>query len=491
MNFHNLINTIKLVNFMKKIFFKLDRIIALVFIYISLCGFTFDEDVLTKCEVKHPNDFIARIVCNGNVVKENERLLCAEKNEKYLEKELTELYSILDANYPSKIHTIAEIVNKKYNITSSIVNDSRDPLRSILVFSIGLKCEKPDHYIVNMYEDKNNIIRAMRLWKENKKDPGKYDERIFSYDWDYKLTKEKLDKCIDSIGYISSSEYCSSINTIHANNLYFIVSKFVAENKYIFEYDNYDKKKFDVDFSNFQFNLIKLINSKIDSYSIITDKKFNELTLTFNSNFKDSIYFNDMFYLKISNEGDRIKIIMNPPKLEKNRQTITFPIVITQAKVEIDNNKNIISEKQSNDNYFVKLVLPILIAIFFLLFKYIIYLKKDKAVKPVIFNNDEIKNTHSFRSKFFLKRNPFTEKKEIIYFENNEVILKQKISTNEFESEEYKNIFKAKYPFVSIYVPLNKQYQFIKECEWLEKKLGHFPSELEQLSILKSLSIDD
>ena len=387
---------------MKNILFKIYHVIVFAFIYISICGFTFDEDVLTKCEIKHPNDFIARIVCNGNVVKENERLLCTEKNEKYLEKELIELYSILDANYPTKIQTIADIVNKKYNFTSSILNDSRDPLRSILVFPIGLKCEKPDRYIVNIYEDKNNIIRAMRLWKENKKDPGKYDERIFSFDWDYKLTKEKLDKCIDSIGYISSNEYCSSINTIQANNLYFIVSKFVAENKYIFEYDNYDKKKLDIDVSNFQLNLIKLINNKIDSYNIITDKKFNELTLTFNSNFKDSIYFNDIFYLKISNEGDKIKLIMNPPKLDKNRQIITFPIVINQAKVEI-NNKNIIPEKQSNDNYFFKLILPILVTIFFLLLKYLIFLKKEKAVNSEVFNNDEIKNTNSFKSNFFLK----------------------------------------------------------------------------------------
>jgi hypothetical protein len=30
--------------------------------------------------------------------------------------------------------------------------------------------------------------------------------------------------------------------------------------------------------------------------------------------------------------------------------------------------------------------------------------------------------------------------------------------------------------------------QFIQECSWLEKKLGNFPSEKEQLEILNSLN---
>ena len=62
------------------------NLVILTAIYPFLCGFTFDEDVLTVCELKHPNDFIARFVCNGKVEKENERLLCAEKNEKFIEK---------------------------------------------------------------------------------------------------------------------------------------------------------------------------------------------------------------------------------------------------------------------------------------------------------------------------------------------------------------------------------------------------------------------
>ena len=47
--------------------------------------------------------------------------------------------------------------------------------------------------------------------------------------------------------------------------------------------------------------------------------------------------------------------------------------------------------------------------------------------------------------------------------------------------------FRAKFPFVMVYVPLLQQTQFINECEWLQKKIGHFPSEADQRAILKSL----
>jgi hypothetical protein len=51
------------------------------------------------------------------------------------------------------------------------------------------------------------------------------------------------------------------------------------------------------------------------------------------------------------------------------------------------------------------------------------------------------------------------------------------------------NEFKAKYPFVVVEVDSSLRTTFIKECEWLEKKLGYFPTEVDQLAILKSLKI--
>ena len=47
--------------------------------------------------------------------------------------------------------------------------------------------------------------------------------------------------------------------------------------------------------------------------------------------------------------------------------------------------------------------------------------------------------------------------------------------------------FRAKYPFVMVDVHPLQQSQFIIECEWLQSKIGHFPSEADQQAILKSL----
>jgi hypothetical protein len=47
--------------------------------------------------------------------------------------------------------------------------------------------------------------------------------------------------------------------------------------------------------------------------------------------------------------------------------------------------------------------------------------------------------------------------------------------------------FHAKYPFVMVHVNPSLQTQFIHECEWFERRLGHFPSESDQIAILKSL----
>lgn len=56
-----------------------------------------------------------------------------------------------------------------------------------------------------------------------------------------------------------------------------------------------------------------------------------------------------------------------------------------------------------------------------------------------------------------------------------------------FSNEIVDNDFRAKHPFVQFNIPLNIREQFIQECQWLESKLGHFPSYDEQKTILIEL----
>jgi len=75
-------------------------------------------------------------------------------------------------------------------------------------------------------------------------------------------------------------------------------------------------------------------------------------------------------------------------------------------------------------------------------------------------------------------------------------IVNQSNGSNQSKNSKERNVvvkpiliddFHAKNPFVMIDVPLNLRDAFIKECIWLEKKIGSFPSEEEQKNILQSL----
>jgi hypothetical protein len=109
---------------------------------------------------------------------------------------------------------------------------------------------------------------------------------------------------------------------------------------------------------------------------------------------------------------------------------------------------------------------------------YITYFKKEKNKENTQKETaDHVTNTNKFNEKFSS--------------ENNTVSINIRNTKDEFDSDEFRNIFQAKYPFVSIYVPPSKRSDFIKECDWLKEKVGHFPSKSEQMSILESLSYED
>jgi hypothetical protein len=68
------------------------------------------------------------------------------------------LYSLLDSTYPSKIEEVSQLIAEEFHIKSSIVNSSSDPLRKVMFFNVGLKCDSGTKHHVNIYEDKNKII---------------------------------------------------------------------------------------------------------------------------------------------------------------------------------------------------------------------------------------------------------------------------------------------------------------------------------------------
>jgi len=59
---------------------------------------------------------------------------------------------------------------------------------------------------------------------------------------------------------------------------------------------------------------------------------------------------------------------------------------------------------------------------------------------------------------------------------------------SEYTYSDYTNSFKEKYPFVTVNVLPSMQDQFIQECLWLQKRTGHFPSTVDQQTILDSIN---
>jgi hypothetical protein len=64
----------------------------------------------------------------------------------------------------------------------------------------------------------------------------------------------------------------------------------------------------------------------------------------------------------------------------------------------------------------------------------------------------------------------------------------QRLEEQAFIFSESTNEFKTKYPFVMIHVDQSLRSEFIKECLWLQSKVGYFPDQLQQVEILENIS---
>lgn len=105
------------------------------------------------------------------------------------------------------------------------------------------------------------------------------------------------------------------------------------------------------------------------------------------------------------------------------------------------------------------------------------YIQKRK-LKSTYLDSNSLATTSPISSNDRL-RNPF-----LSYKPNTKI---DTPSTKKFDYSQSITDFRAKHPFVMVDVHPLKQTQFISECDWLQKKIGHFPSEADQQAILKSL----
>jgi hypothetical protein len=128
--------------------------------------------------------------------------------------------------------------------------------------------------------------------------------------------------------------------------------------------------------------------------------------------------------------------------------------------------------------YFIKIIINVVVFLFEIL------VKISEFIFQILIETSKVLYA---ATRDYIKRKQ-QEKNNIVEIQSLHIPLASKSSTKKnFISEESTNEFRAKYPFVMVNVHPLLRTQFINECEWLENKIGHFPSEADQIAILNSL----
>jgi hypothetical protein len=443
------------------------RLAIISFIYPLICGFTLDYEILTACEAKHPSDIIARTVCNNKLEREKEIKTCATKESKSIDEKIEDLIDLLEISYPSKVESLVELIRTHTKFKPTLQKTEQDPERRVIVFGVPTKCNVGYDLNVNIYESKkkDGVASIMVVWRNDDPTASNTDSyRVNDYSWNYRSTLELKEKYLDSSGYLSEAEYRTKLQNLEIRKIKKIAELF--------------SKDIEIDAKNFQPNSQILTTNFIDVVNrkslIFKAQPFDAMkqTVTISSDVFPNLKY--VFNLKI--ESTQITLALSS---EKNVAPLfTRRIDIPQTTSVEASASNV--QKTSSISY-VLLTLGILIIGALFIFK------------------ESIVNT------FFSKNLPLIDKKSSTaplatdnkadsFFgysgtaKSDSVSPKPKINHKEFLSEKAFEEFRAKNPFVMVDVDPSLRMQFIQECFWLEKKLGNFPSEKEQLEILNSLT---
>jgi hypothetical protein len=442
------------------------RLAIISFIYPLICGFTLDYEILTACEAKHPNDIIARTVCNNNLEREKEIKTCATNELNSINKKIEDLIDLLDISYPSKVESLVDLIKTHTKFKPTLNQSAHDAERRVIVFRVPTKCNVGYELLVNIYEGKKDgIANNMAVWRDDNPKTSITDSyRVYDYSWNYRSTLELKEKYLDSSGYLSEAEYRSKLQNLEIRKIKKIAELF--------------SKDIEIDAKNFQPNSQILTTNFIDVVNrkslIFKAQPYDALkqSVTITSDVFPNLKY--VFNLKI--EATQIALALSS---EKNVAPLyTRRIDIPQTTTVEASASNV--QKTSSISY-VLLTLGILIIGALFIFK-------ESIVNTFFAKNVPLIDKKSSTAPLA------TDNKEDSFFgytgtaKSDSVSPKPKINHKDFLSEKAFEEFRAKNPFVMVDVDPSLRMQFIQECSWLEKKLGNFPSEKEQLEILNSLN---
>lgn len=428
---------------------RLIKIFSLLIFYPLICGFTFNYEILTACEIKHPNDFIARVVCNNKEEKILKQKNCADSLEKDLDNKFTKIKALVELNKSNNYLTFAKDFKDILNLEVTYLSSDKDPSKKILVSNLNLKCDSGYSIYINIHGNSKNEPNYMSVWR---KELGSNESnRLKNYEWSRLNTANLINQCDSSFKYNDDS--CRDIIKISNAKLDLLFKKLDVT------------QLSNVNYGEFINNLIADLETNLSNYNIEKIKVSDSLLhvkLNPPSYFTENNIF-DSKVIEVSSDGGtylRHLVYKNNDKILYSKLFDTPP-------------KNNISEPITKADDGSKFFYVIVIFLLLLIVSIVAYMKF---------------NTNFFSKSVADNKNLFKVKKEeeikATRFEFNRNLVENILDDDETIK------FKAKYPFVKVQVPLKVRMAFINECKWLENKIGHFPSEEEQIEILRTISKD-
>ena len=489
---------------------KILLLIVLTVIGVKSFAYTFNEEVLQECGQKHPNDIAGRIVCNNRM--ENE--FCLKREEQKINSKVNDLISTIQKKDVSNLNDASDLINslndlKNHKLKAEII-DRNDNAKGadgkalrILVSNIQSKCIGDKYYILSVYQNKDRILNAVRVWiggtSHNTNDENaKKDIRLEDLDWDrskYEIETIRAKIENESIKNARTEECKKNTKKQYKNLNEILVKAFTdktpTEKETVIAIS---KLLPDDDYS------VDSVKEKANTNSITIlpkcDGIFPEISITYQFEYtKGKIQTLESALLFGLDKQDATKpnFLWKSKEIKENERIENDRIEAQKKKEEAELKKKQDEDKQNRETFINRVLMSLFICIGAALI-WLLYERQKKKKIIEKHNSKNGSNTDLLKERQFASIgrehasvNQSDDKKTSVAIKKTPLSSPQKAIIYPDHDKVLMDDFRSKNPFVKIDVPPLLFNQFIQECNWLEEKTKIFPDKENQIAILKSL----
>jgi hypothetical protein len=306
----------------------------------------------------------------------------------------------------------------------------------------------------------------MSVWRnDDPKNKNSASYIVEKYDWNFQLLENLKRNYLAKIDYVTAYEYKEKLVSLEIKKLKKITEIFAKE----IELNQTEVKQ---EQAKLETKIINEVNKKSIIFNATkSNKASNSIRIS-------STLFEELNYtLELTVRSDQVNFLLTADSTLEQLYAETAKIPQQLAKENLNNSK--IESNTNTNTVLIVLVTLLIVSLFIFKEKITNYLFTNKTSLSVDESSTNVSTADTKKNSYY----GYAETAS-----SNSVPSKPKINHKEFLSEKAFEDFRAKHPFVMVDVDPSLRMQFIEECTWLEKKIGHFPSEKEQLEILNSLT---